>query len=57
MSEETQKVKIRETVTLKKFEGDDQTQEPVETITIEFEDGEEVRRTITKKGDSNEPTH
>lgn len=51
MADEENKFKLRETVVLKKFDGDDQTQEPVETITIEFENGVEVRRTIKKQGE------
>lgn len=51
MNDDKPKVKIHEKVTLKKFEGDDQTQEPVETIVVELEDGVEVRRTIIKKGE------
>lgn len=51
MPDEKQKVKLVETVTLKKFDGDDQTKEPVETIVIVMEDGVEVRRTITKQGE------
>lgn len=51
MPDEKQKVKLVETVTLKKFEGDDQTQEPVEIIEVTLEDGVEVRRVTTKQGE------
>ncbi len=49
MADEKTKVVLRETVVLKKFDGDDQTKEPVEIITVELENGKEVKRTITKK--------
>jgi len=51
MPDETPKVIVRETVTLKKFDGDDQTKEPVEFITIELENGIEVKRTIQRNGE------
>lgn len=57
MPDEAPKVIVRETVTLKKFDGDDQTQAPVEVITIELENGVEVQRTIQRNGEMNNGTN
>ena len=53
MSDDEPKIKINETVTLRKFEGDDQTGEPLETIIIQIVDGVEVSRQVITKGDQN----
>jgi hypothetical protein len=57
MTDEKAKFVIRETIVLKKFNGDDQTKEPVEIITIEMENGKEVKRTIAKKEVKQDGTH
>lgn len=49
MADEESKVIVKETIVLKKFEGDDQTEEPVEVTVVEIENGVEVRRTIQGK--------
>lgn len=53
MADENNKLVVREHVVLKKFEGDDQTQEPVEVIEIVVENGVEVSRKVYKKGEDN----
>lgn len=57
MPDEAPKVIVKETMTLKKFDGDDQTQEPVEVITIELENGVEVKRTIQRNGEIDNGTN
>lgn len=56
MADEQTKVIVRETYTLKKFDGDDQTREPVEVIEVVIENGKEVKRTVIQKGE-NHGTH
>ena len=51
MPDEKPKVKLKEKVILKKYDGDDQTKEPVETLVIEFEDGVEISRKTIKPGE------
>ncbi len=35
-------------ITLAKYEGDDQTRQPVEIVEIEIKDGKEISRNVTK---------
>lgn len=53
MSDDKPKIKIRETVIVKKFEGDDQTGEPIETIIVEQEDGVVLSVKVEKQGEDN----
>lgn len=50
MSDDKSKLTVIENIVLKKFDGDDQTQEPVETVEIRVENGIEVLRLVTRKG-------
>lgn len=53
MSDDKPVIKVRETIVVKKFNGDDQTQEPDETITVEQEDGVVLSVVVEKKGETN----
>ncbi len=52
MSEDKPKLKVRETIEVKKFMGDDQTQEPFEIVTIVMEDNVIISEQVIKKGDT-----
>lgn len=52
MSDDAPKIKVRETFEVKKFEGDDQTQEPVEIITVVQEAGVVLSVNVWRKGDT-----
>lgn len=53
MSDDKSKIKVRETIVVKKFEGDDQTKEPVEVVTVEQENGVVLSVQVERKGDTN----
>jgi len=53
MSEDRPVIKVRETIVVKKFEGNDQSGEPIEIITVEQEEGVVLSVTVEKKGDNN----
>jgi hypothetical protein len=53
MSDDKPAIKVRETIEVKKFMGDDQTQEPVEIVTVVMEDGVIISEQVIKKGDTN----
>jgi hypothetical protein len=53
MSDDKSKVQVVETLKLEKFDGDDQTQEPVETIEILTINGIEISRKVTRKEEGN----
>lgn len=57
MSDDKPVIKVRETIVVKKFEGDDQTTEPIETITVEQEDGVVLSVVVEKKGEENNGTN
>jgi len=53
MSEDNPKFKLVEKIQVKKFMGDDQTQEPFEIVEIEVEDGVVISSKVIQKGDTN----
>lgn len=57
MSDDVPKIKVRETFEVKKFEGDDQTKEPIEIITVVQEEGVVLSVNVWKKGDTEDATN
>lgn len=57
MSDDKNKVEVREHAVLKKFDGDDQTKAPIEIIEVDIVNGKEVSRKVTRKEDTTDGTH
>jgi len=52
MSDDKPAIKVRETIEVKKFMGDDQTQEPFEIVIVEAEDGIVISSKVIRKGEN-----
>ncbi len=57
MSDDKSTIRVRETIVVKKFEGDDQTGEPIEVITIEQENGVVLSVNVERKGEETNGTN